>query len=282
VQYGLDLLLADCDYTWNAKQIGSRKPVNLVMLCPVLGNPSNYSLWEYHLKDYSGYVIEDACESVGAWIGPYGEKRRVGTFGIMSTFSFFASHQISGIEGGMILTNNAECARLCKMLRSHGWTRDTSEPQSFADEYDFHVMGYNLRPLEINAAIARAQLRKLEDMRRHRQQNLNNFTTWAHGLPITMQVITPGAVPSPFGIAFTVESTEVREALVVALRAAGIDCRLPTGGSFRKHPYAAQWSNQETPNADAIHETGLFLGNGPLDLTPQIEKAIKVMRGVLL
>ena len=51
-----------------------------------------------------------------------------------------------------------ELAGLCRMLRAHGWTRDVKPPEAFADEYDFQVMGYNVRPLELHAAIARAQL----------------------------------------------------------------------------------------------------------------------------
>jgi hypothetical protein len=68
---------------------------------------------------------------------------------------------------------------------------------------------------------------------------------------------------------------------VPALRAAGIDCRLPTGGSFGRHKYGAPWANQQTPNADDIHRRGLFLGNAPFALDDKIEAAVKVMRKTL-
>ena len=275
VQYGLDLVLADCDDTWGAA--GNLSPdAKLILTCPVLGNPCRP-------VNTTNYHIEDNCESIGAWLGPLGDKRYCGTFGLMDTFSFYHSHQLSAIEGGMILTDDDEMNGLCRMLRDHGMTRWKGRPHRFEHEYDFRVMGFNVRPLEMHAAIAREQLKRLEEFARLRQQNLNNFNTvvMAKNLPIQPQQRLRNAVPNPFGIAFTCESNEGRSRLVAALRAQGIDCRLPTGGSFRMHPYAAQWANQETPNADRIHETGLFLGNGPLDLSPQIERALKIIKETL-
>ena len=58
-------------------------------------------------------------------------------------------------------------------------------------------------------------------------------------------------------------------------------CRLPTGGSFTRHPYGAPWRDQATPNADLIHDTGLFLGNAPFDIGDKIMRAVKIMREVL-
>ena len=270
VQHGLKLKLVDCDATWNAANADTAK---LSVICSILGNPT------YPLNFSGDYVIEDNCESLGASV--LGKK--CGTFGFMGTLSFFYSHQLSAIEGGAILTNSDECARLCKMLRAHGWTRDVAKPESFDDEYDFRLMGYNVRPLELHAAIGRAQLKKQETFRRQREQNWRNFETLSARLPIQLQARNPhgSTQTNPFGMAFTVESSVTRARLVAAFRANEIDCRLPTGGSFRKHIYGKPWADQQTPAADYIHECGLFLGNAPFDLAPQIERAIKVMRETL-
>jgi hypothetical protein len=86
-------------------------------------------------------------------------------------------------------------------------------------------------------------------------------------------------VMNPFGLHFLCDGCD-RNRLVAALRGAGIDCRLPTGGSFRLHEYGRPWAYQETPMADRIHREGLFLGNAPFDLRPNIERAISVMQDV--
>ena len=69
--------------------------------------------------------------------------------------------------------------------------------------------------------------------------------------------------------------------LAEALRAEGIDCRLPTGGSFRLHPYGKAWAYQETPRADDVHRRGMFLGNAPYDISDKIEKAVRIIRATL-
>lgn len=279
VQYGLKPFLVDCDETWNAPEPltfkGSRY-TRLIVTCSILGNPGYGQDWCEAAAYEGGYVIEDNCESFGAIDSK--EGRLCGTLGHLSTFSFFWSHQISAIEGGMILTDDDEMARLCRMLRAHGWTRDVEKPDRFQDEYDFQVMGYNVRPLEMHAAVAREQLKKAKEHQRRRIENLMHFVTLCAGLPIKFQ--TSNGTLNPFGIPFTCEREADRADLVTALRANRIDCRLPTGGSFRLHKYGAACGGQQTPNADRIHRTGMFLGNAPFDISDKIEKTVRIIRAV--
>lgn len=284
VQYGLDLVLVDCDETWNAN-IYSRnfdpQDARLVVGCSILGNPADLHAMREMATNIGAFFIEDNCESLGAVSAT---TQRCGTFGLMNTFSFFYSHQISAIEGGMILTNDSECAMLCRILRAHGWTRDIKQPETFADEYDFVGFGYNVRPVEIHAAIAREQLKKLDSFITNRQANLACFLDMTKGLPITPPKFDGGFV-SPFSLHFNVNGgPEVRYPLVKALREAGIDCRLPTGGSFIKHKYGWPWEASgevRTPLADRIHECGMFLGNAPYSIFDRIERAVTVMKRVL-
>jgi CDP-6-deoxy-D-xylo-4-hexulose-3-dehydrase len=278
VQHGLNLILADCDATWNAP-IPSRAAMlpRVAVICSILGNPCYGEEWEKLAIDDSIYLIEDNCESFGA-IDAQGQL--CGTRGILSTFSFFYSHQISAIEGGMILTDNDELAGLCRMLRSHGWTRDIKKPERFEDEYDFQVMGYNVRPLEMHAAIAREQLKKTAQFQAARWANYVAFRNMTMRLPITLPALR--GAPNPFGLHFTVNGgQECRRRLVGALRAAGIDCRLPTGGSLGRHCYGFPWANQPTPNADLIHDTGLFCGNAPYSIEEKIHRLAEVIRETL-
>ena len=280
VQHGLDLHLLDCDETWNAPvpEWYPKTNLRLIVACSILGNPGYLAEWQREAHKQGAYLIEDNCESFGAWARD-GDETLCGTTGIMNTFSFFYSHQISAIEGGMILTNDAECARLCRVLRAHGWTRDVKKPERFEDEYDFELFGYNLRPLEMHAAVAREQLKKQQTHGRARRANALHFAALTVNLPITLPK-SNGRI-NPFGLAFTCETQKVRTELAIAFRAEGIDCRLPTGGSFRMHPYGIQYAGQETPTADDVHRRGMFLGCAPYDISDKIERAVKVIRETL-
>lgn len=280
VQYGLSLVVVDCDDTWNAAT-NPVYPVSdcaLIVGCSVLGNPAHLEAWAARAKQAGAEFIEDNCESFAA----RRHGKLCGTFGRMGTLSFYFSHQLSAIEGGAIITDDDECAELCRMLRNHGWTKGVCADDGFAAEYDFRMMGYNVRPLELHAAIAAEQLRKANAFGFARSKNFVHWVDRVEGrLPIVLPAITPGSTLNPFGFAFTVNTIEKREAVAAALRAAGIDCRPPVGGALRMHPYGKPWAMQETPNADYIHTHGLFLGNAPFDITDKIDAAATVMERVL-
>jgi CDP-6-deoxy-D-xylo-4-hexulose-3-dehydrase len=275
VQHGLDLLLIDIGESWNAipQEIIHEK---LVIGVPILGNPIFSMLWEDAAKD-GGVYIEDCCESVGAIDI---EGARCGTRGLMNTFSFYYSHQLNAVEGGMILTNDDECANVARMLRAHGWTRDVISNRSFDDDFDFRLFGYNVRTTEIYAAIAREQLKKLDQHNAMRRQNVALFQKLCEGLPLKFPKIS--GTPAPFGIAFMVANSLTRSKLAEQFRAVGIDCRSPVGGSFRLHRYGEPWANQKTPNADHLHRCGMLIGNAGFDLSEQIEHAVDIVRSVVL
>lgn len=257
-QHGYHLDLLDCDPdTWNVAVPGN-------VLCSILGNAC---------KSGPFVLLEDNCESIGA---EDEQGNLCGTRGLLNTFSFYYSHQLSAIEGGMILTNDDHLARQCRLLRNHGWSRSY---ETFENEYRFDEMGYNLRPVELHAAIAREQLKKLPHRIAARKVNFDYFSERTRDLPIKLPKIL--GKPSFFGIHFTVESREKRAELARALRAGGIDCRPPVAGSFRKQPYGKQWADQQTPNADRIHDTGIMIGNPPYEGSHLIDMAVRVMREVL-
>lgn len=289
IQHGLDLVVVDVDDTWNAPvpQWIPRTKTRILVCASILGNPGYLREWRDKADALGYYLIEDNCESLGAF--PYDGGPPCGAFGHLSTFSFFYSHQISAIEGGMILTDDDELAMLCRRLRAHGWTRNDPEPPvGFESEYDFRHFGYNVRPLEMHAAVAREQLKKLPAMREERRKNWVHFVDACRDLPVRLPAPVPRAVLSPFGLPFCVESQGYRSILARKLRERGIDCRLPTGGSFLRHAYGAPWRRYKngeeksyTPEADRIHATGMFFGNAPWDIRELIDEAVDIMRETL-
>ena len=276
-QQNKSMSVIDVDDTWNAPppratQFGG------IMGCSILGNPGFLSEWRAVADASECIFIEDNCESLGAITK---EGKLTGTYGDLSTFSFFYSHQISAIEGGMILTDDDDLADLCYLLCNHGNAGWGDE--DFAKQYDFTVFGYNVRGLELHAAIARAQLKKLNNFIQLRLQNYYSFWRMVNNLhlPIKPPLTTHYSI-SPFGIAFEVlAGAEARSRLAAALRSAGIDCRPPTGGSFTKHVYGFPWRHQKTPVADRIHDTGMFIGNPPWHAPKLIEQAVKVIKDTL-
>ena len=99
-------------------------------------------------KKHDLTVIEDSCESLGAAY----KGRPVGSFGRVGTFSFYYSHHITTLEGGMVVTDDFELAETMRALRAHGWTREMDKPKKHLDanpeiypKFLFVNLGYNLR-----------------------------------------------------------------------------------------------------------------------------------------
>ena len=112
-------------------------------------------------------IIEDNCNPFGA---EYNTKK-TGTIGLLGTFSFFFSHHISTMEGGMIVTDNEELYHILLSLRAHGWTRSLPKENlvvkkssnKFKESFRFVLPGYNVRPLEMSGAIGSIQLKNFQN-----------------------------------------------------------------------------------------------------------------------
>ena len=114
-------------------------------------------------------LIEDVCESHGATF----KGQKLGSFGLISNFSFYFAHHMSTVEGGMVCTNDEQIYETIRMLRSHGMVREsTSEklkekyirenPELSAD-FIFAYPAYNVRNTEIGAILGRNQLKRLDE-----------------------------------------------------------------------------------------------------------------------
>ena len=130
-------------------------------------------------------LIEDVCESHGACF----QGRKLGTFGLMSNFSFYYAHHLSTIEGGMVCTNDARFFEVVRMLRSHGMVRESQSERlkkSYRDQYPdltpdfiFTYPAYNVRTTEINAVIGRSQFKRLDPtMSSATETWISSSTTW--------------------------------------------------------------------------------------------------------
>jgi len=155
------------------------KKTRAIMPVHLLGNPCDMKRIMEIAKDNHLFVLEDACEAHGAEY----EGKRVGSFGDLATFSFFMSHHITTIEGGMIVTNVPEYAELAKALRAFGWIRDLRDKDKIARRHKeidprflFINLGFNVRPTEIQGAFGIHQIKKLEEFIKIRRENAQFFS----------------------------------------------------------------------------------------------------------
>ncbi len=136
-----------------------------IMPVHLLGNPSNIEEIMEIAQEKDIFVIEDTCESHGAELN----GKKVGTFGDIGTFSFYFSHHITTIEGGMVVTNNEDYFELAKSLRVFGWARNlknyeehTRKHPNIDKRFLFVNRGFNFRPTEIQGAFGIHQIKKLD------------------------------------------------------------------------------------------------------------------------
>lgn len=183
IQHNLVPVIVDCDInSFNLdlnkleKAIGPK--TRAIKLVHVYGNPCNMDGIMSLAKKYNLMVIEDCCEAMGAQY----DGKSVGSFGQVGNFSFFFSHHISTMEGGISVTNDFDLTETMRVLRAHGWSREADEHQKYVEMYPdidprfiFINLGYNLRPTEVNAAMGQYQLPKLDGLIDKRRETANFY-----------------------------------------------------------------------------------------------------------
>ena len=184
IQLGLEPIMCECDEKnlgldiTHLESIIKNENPSAIILVHVLGLPNHMDEIVKLCKENNVLLVEDSCESIGS---KYNNKM-IGTFGDMSTFSFYFGHHMSTIEGGMISTNDEDLYHILLSIRSHGWDRDLpSEKQSelrkkyniqnFRSLYTFYYPGFNLRATDLQAFIGLQQLKKLDLIVSNRNKN---------------------------------------------------------------------------------------------------------------
>jgi CDP-4-dehydro-6-deoxyglucose reductase, E1 len=289
-QYGLKLRFVDVELdTLNidvSKLEAALTPrTRAVVPVSILGNPAALDVVRAFADAHGLYVLEDNCESMDAELN----GRKTGAFGDLNTFSFFFSHHISTMEGGMILTDDRELADLCRCLRAHGWTRDLPadtplyqrRSSDHFEAYRFILPGYNVRPLEMEAAVGREQLKKLPGFTAARRRNLARFQElFAGDERFVIQRENGKSSSFCFTIILDPAHDHDREKVFAALKEADIGFRIITGGCFLRHDVLKYYDYDivgGVDNAYVAHDRGFFVGNHPFDLTAQIERLRDVL-----
>jgi dTDP-4-amino-4,6-dideoxygalactose transaminase len=152
------------DFTINLENLEKKITDKTKAVIPVhlYGHPANMGGIKDLLRKRSIYIIEDACQSLGSTY----EGKQTGTIGDIGCFSLYASKVLTSGEGGFIATNDKLISNKIRMIRNHGMVKG----------YDTRILGMNMRLPEINAAIAKVQMKKLETMLRSRKHNANTLS----------------------------------------------------------------------------------------------------------
>lgn len=260
-----------------------------VMAVNLLGNPNEFDKIKEICDAHGLIIIEDNCESMGATFnGKY-----AGTFGVVGSFSTYFSHHLCTMEGGMNITDDEELYHFMLAIRSHGWTRHLPEDSKiykklqdpFYESFNFIMPGFNLRPLEIEAAAGIEQLKKLDEFVERRRENAKFFKKMIMDeTPFITQHET--GLSSWFGFALVLpeEIKGKRDAFTDALRANKIETRPIVAGNFARQKalkYLDYSISGELRNADYIHENGFFVGNHSIEMNENICFLTDVLKSVL-
>lgn len=252
----------------------------------LLGNPSNLIKLRELANEYKLILIEDNCESLGASIN----GKLAGSFGDASTHSFFFSHHICTIEGGMVNTNSKELMETLISLRAHGWTRGLEKNNSVYNSsendwdnlYSFVLPGYNLRPTELNGAIGIEQLKKFPTFLINRRKNADYFLSKFDGSDnYRIQVQNGNSSWFGFSIILRNRLTGMRKEIIDMLSKNGIETRPVVAGNFTRNPvmkHLRYLPLPELPAANLVHDQGFFIGNHHYDVSNEILRVYSLIR----
>jgi NDP-hexose-3,4-dehydratase len=263
-----------------AQAIGPR--TRAIILAHALGNPFEVAEVARLAEEHDLFLIEDNCDAVGSTYG----GQLTGSFGDLTTVSFYPAHHLTMGEGGCVLTSNMALARIVESLRD--WGRDCwcepgesnkclkrfdyqlgSLPAGYDHKYIFSHVGYNLKSTDLQAALGLAQLAKLDDFCEARRRNWRRLRDGLDGVPgLLLPEPTAGSDPSWFGFVITVQpdASYTRAALVDFLEARKIGTRRFFAGNLTRHPaYAGQPHRVvgELTNSDLITDQTFWVGVYP-------------------
>ena len=279
----VDVQLGTYDASMESIEAAIGPKTKAIVMAHTLGNPFNLDGVMSIAKEHNLFVVEDTCDAVGA---TYNDKP-VGSFGDISTTSFYPAHHITMGEGGCVLVKSAPMKKIVESFRDWGrdcWCPPGNDdtcgrrfdwqlgelPYGYDHKYVYSHIGYNLKLTDMQAAVGVAQLKKLPDFIEARRHNFNRLYA---GLKKFEEVLilpetTPKSNPSWFGFAITVRpgAPFSRLELVQHIESRRIGTRLLFGGNLMRQPaYIGMPHRVVGPltNANIITDNTFWLGVYP-------------------
>jgi CDP-6-deoxy-D-xylo-4-hexulose-3-dehydrase len=288
IQNGLIPVFVDVDIpTYNINVEMMRKAISsktrCIFIAHTLGNPFDLDAVMQFANEHKLWVIEDNCDAFGSEY----KGKKTGTFGHMSTISFYPAHHITTGEGGAICTNDLQLANLVRAFRD--WGRDCycaggdnntcgkrfsqqfgNLPLGFDHKYVYSEIGYNLKMTDIQAAIGAAQIDKLPEFCNRRKENFREWTRIFSKYPnyFILPQATEDSDPAWFAFIVTLKNgiSFTREEITYHLEANLIETRNLFAGNITKQPgfINRHWRIADNLNyTDFIMNNTFFLGTYP-------------------
>lgn len=282
IQLGLDPVALDIELdTLNVskrtvEQALKKQKIKMLFLTNLLGFCDDIDEIARLCKQQKIIFIEDNCESLGTVY----KGKKLGNWGLASTFSFYVGHHMSTVEGGAVVTDDEELMTMLHLVRAHGWDRNLTEDKqlflrvkhdvnsTFYSRYTFYDLGYNLRTTEIQGFLGNNQLQYLPQIIAKREKNFYRMAKAIYSrqdlyYPLRFDHID---TVSNFAVPVICRSQKIRDALVKACDGK-VEIRPVVGGDMTKQPFFKKYMKgplrSYIKNARLVHEQGLYFGNNP-------------------
>ena len=286
VQFGAIPVFVDVDletHNVNADliEVAITPKTKAIMLAHTLGNPYNLEKVKALCDKHKLWLVEDCCDALGAEYN----SQHVGTFGDIATCSFYPAHHITMGEGGAVFTNSSELITIAESFRD--WGRDCycdpgcdntcekrfeqqlgSLPKGYDHKYTYSHLGYNLKISDMQAACGLAQLERLPEFIKKRNENFAYLKNKLVGLTefIDLPEATKNSEPSWFGFPITLKDNIDRVAFTKYLDEHKIGTRLLFAGNLTRQPYFEEIEYRivgDLINTDITMSQTLWLGIYP-------------------
>ena len=281
----IDINLENYDFDEQAIERAISEKTKAIFMAHTLGNPFNLDKVMEIAKRYNLWVIEDNCDSLGSKY----DGRYTGTFGHISTYSFYPAHHITMGEGGAVATNDPLLFSIIKSLRDwgrdcicppgkdnickHRFTQKHGDlPQGYDHKYVYSHLGYNLKVSDMQAAIGLSQLNKLPEFIEKRKDNYRKIYNGLKDLEeyLILPKATEKSEPSWFGFTITIKENNKydRNTLIEYLEKNKIGTRLLFAGNLIKQPAFTENDYRyrvvgELKNTDFVMNRTFWIGLWP-------------------
>ena len=249
------------------------KKTKAIMSVHILGLSTNMDELVKICKKKKLILFEDTCESLGTKY----KSKYLGNFGDFASYSFYYSHQITSGEGGMVVCKNRKDYEILKCLRSHGWSRNSNlhklykkKYKNLNDKFLFINSGYNLRPLDVTAAIAKNQYKRLDLFIKERNSNrkliikkILNHKKWNN--QFIFLKVPKNIQPSWFGLPILISDglKNKKNKFLKFLDKIGIENRPIVSGNFLNQPASKLYkltSKEKFVSSQKVEDNGFFIG----------------------
>lgn len=249
------------------------KNIKALFITNVLGFCDNIDEIAEYCAIKNILLIEDNCESMGTVY----KGKKLGSYGLASTFSTYIWHHMSTIEWGMVCTDDRDFYINLVMARAHGWDRnlpaDIREEirakygvGGFYAKYAFYTLGYNVRPNEINGFIWCNQLQYLDEIIEKREENFKRLIEKVNANPDFFGIkFNHIERVSNFALPIVCRTPEALEKYKIRFEQAGVEIRPIISGDITEHIFWQEnyGKTEHDTTAKLVHRQGFYFGNSP-------------------